>query len=289
MKATKRFLSAIMAMTMVCGTAVSVSADVTSLGENDGPTTGESTGTGAIEGYANKDVLCVVLPTTKLDFIVDPQGLIKDSMVTNGTTKSAANTKYKNATWNFADTDEEGAAERTDGFIFFAEPIMNEAGTAQTGTKYTNHLKLKVENKSSYAVTITPALNYVDGKVDKNDSDSATFGLKGQKDSTTFTDNSQYLVGFALDSTAAANLKGVSAAYEVKYGKTGYTYELNKDTYAQLDSPGNTLEVTLTGASNPKATTWAAVNKTINDNAKNAKKDNPTVKVTWTIAKATEG
>jgi hypothetical protein len=290
MKATKRFLSAIMAMTMVCGTAVSVSADVTSFGEGSSTASGTTEGSGAMEGYANKDVLCVVLPTTNLNFVVDPQGLIKDSMVTTTnkageTVVSAANTKYKNATFEFNEKD--GTA-RNDGFIFFAEPIIEN--NKQTGTLYSNHLDLKVENKSSYKVTVTPSINYEDGKVSAADG-AAEFGLAGQWSATgtTFGEGNTKLVGFKLSSTEATTLNGVADAYEVKYGKTGYTYELNQETYKTLESPGNVLEVTLTGASNPGATNWDTVNKTISDNAKSKTKVDPKVTVTWTIAKATEG
>lgn len=174
MKATKRFLSAIMAMTMVCGTVVSVSAadeeNVQPISGGGGGYFGEMNGTGSNEGSVSMEKFRIVLPTTEINYIVDAQGLIKQSTangskrITDKNTTVVYSTKeaFVNGTKEITDakaltvtnTDPKKCNYvKQDGFVFFST-------TTGGKTKMSNYFDITIENKSSYDVDICPVLTY---------------------------------------------------------------------------------------------------------------------------------
>ena len=300
MKTTKRFLSAIMASAFVFSSIITVSAagsTNTGAGEVTNPTDAEhepseTKGDGSLEGYADKEIFRVVIPTNSLNFIVDPQGLIKGSYKDDGT---VANTKYKAATtaWNFKNNDD---TDRDDGFVFFSHQIQVESGTSTvTKTEYTNHLDLVVENKGSIDITVTPTISYADGTITlKNSTTSDPMGLT-QKSGFSFaeSDKNTY-VSFKLfkGSEAASGpetLTNVDGCYKVTFASNAYKYELDNDAYATRETDSNTITYTLSAISNPYAENWTTVLDNVNGKAASGTtKVAPELKVLWDLKKVTE-
>lgn len=290
MKATKRLFSAILASALLCGSVASVSAaEINDLSD----ATGGVTGSGAVEGFTSKDVLRVVLPTKKLDFIVDPQGLIKAS----GQTRYA-----KTARWDW--TDGKGTTELNNGFVFFSEAgTETDEVTNKTiaVTKYSNKINLEVENKSSFKVDVTPSCKYTDGKIETvtgKDVDGVDIvetknvGLT-EKTFVTFT---LYKPG-GTTVAAKETLSDLNTYYNVVYDtKAGYKYVLNDTKYQEAleaDTTGtikNKSTITLVGTSLETANGWDSVIENMAVVAKPPKGTTvtkPSVEVTWTITKST--
>jgi hypothetical protein len=304
MKHFKRFLSGIVAMTMVLASAVTVSADGTTTQQNNA-----TEGSGAAEGYVNKDIRDVVVPTNALDFIVDPQGLISSS--------GSAGTKYKSIT--FSDTDKEGQTA-TDGFVYFPKVTTTVvSGKTTTKTERVRYIELVVENKSSYNVSVKPTIKYADGKVGKNAmgctatiNKSSTAALKTnllfnlyQKTPAAAVTNEDGTVtpgegyDYTLTTTkdkkgnvvAIANtLNGVPDLYKTTYDATnGYAYVLDASKYTKLTDAdkatrGNVITYTLEGFSNTESTNWntvvANMNKPSNEQTTVVQ---PKLTITWNI------
>ncbi|MCM1157849.1 MAG: hypothetical protein NC300_09515 [Bacteroidales bacterium] len=222
---------------------------------------GDITGAGNVEGIVNKDVFKVVLPTvatgdTTFNFILDPQGLIKD---TNGE-------KYTNATFDVAAKG-----------LYFANPQTDGS------TKYmASSPALTAINKGTVAVDVT--LTAAAQDLTAADS-SYTIGLAADD---TFADDKTTSVYLALKSgsqTAALSSDGAtitdsldaapSDAYAVTYDSTNSKYEYGlTDAAKAADYAGfDSLDFNLSGACNTAAD-WAA-----------AKDATPGVQVTWTLTK----
>lgn len=229
--------------------------------DDESAATGDITGSGNVEGIVNKDVFKVVLPTvatddTTFNFILDPQGLIKD---TNGA-------KYTNATF-----DEEAKG------LYFANP--QDGGS----TKYmASSPALTAINKGTVAVDVTLTAAAKDLVAEDK---SYTIGLAADD---TFADDKTTSVYLALVSggqTAALSDKGAtitdsldaapSDAYAVTYNSTNSKYEYGlTDAAKAADYTGfDSLDFNLSGACNTAAD-WAA-----------AEDATPSVEVTWTLTK----
>jgi hypothetical protein len=306
----KRFLSGIVAVTMVFASVLSVNAAETVPEQS-------TEGKGAGEGYVNKYVRDVVVPTNALDFIVDPQGLLKAS--------NSSTTKYKVGLNDVNKNNE--TDDRTEGFIYFSS--LKSDG--KTGIKST-FVDLVVENKSSYNVSVTPKITYTDGKVGKAamgctatvnsaavvktnllfnmylkeeavaTSDDGTGDGTGDGTSTSQTSGSGYDF-FLINGKKSDNktnvvpnlLNGIADCYVTTFdAKNGYKYALNTDktkgtVYANLSATekkalGNSVTYTLEGSSNPNATNWDTVIAKMNTKStEDAVVVQPSLKITWTI------
>lgn len=296
MKASKRFFTALVAAIMTFASVSAVSAAETG---------DASTGSGAAEGYVNKDLLRVELPTTALDFVLDPQGLIKDS--------GSATTKYKGFTLSNQNKDK---TDRTNGFVYFKTEVSNGKTTVKT---LANSVDLTVENLGSANATIKPTLTYTDGKVNNKAMGcvgEVNKGLDyGDKPVTLGKNNVRFnlymkdrVVTPASEGVEAVIepytlitdknamqklLEGISQYYKVQYSANdGYTYVLDTSNTGynvankNLDKSKNTVTYTLEGISNPEATNWDAVTTAMNNNAEGTTVVQPEVKITWAVTKS---
>jgi hypothetical protein len=244
MKATKRFLSAIMAMTMVCGTAVTVSAEgeepaITAAGSQANAVTGAMDGTGTPEGWVETKIMRVVLPTDDINYTVDAHGLVKKSYASGA--KNAQNYAgniivYSNkdaakpvTDAKVAHDDDKNKDVLDDGFVFFSK---YDAKTKKT--TMANYMDLVLENKSSYPVDITPALTF---NADGSGLSAATYTMTTQtNDALAFNlyekslneDKKTYTYK-EVKPSGASSVSSVKAGDAEKYYKT--TYDTTNKTY----------------------------------------------------------
>lgn len=240
-KKCKKVLAAVLAGAMVLGMGTTAfAADPAGSGSLDG--------TGDFEGYVDKDVISVALPTspatTTFAYTMDPQGLIAE-------TEGAKDT--------------EAEFTSTTGVYFLTE-----------GKKYTeNSAKLKVINKGTVDADVT-----VTATTEENDNvNMAT--------SKTFTGTAADLyLGLLVanqpevavqatggtDASVTVGVKGRPANYEIKYDESKTpSYEYVPKT-GLADAAWNSFEFGLTGACN-KDGDFSAAGLTA-----------PKVTVTWSYA-----
>lgn len=206
---------------------------------------GSTSGDGNVEGIVNKDVFKVELPTipdddsdTTFDFILDPQGLIKD---TNGTAHTGA-------------TFDENAKG-----LYFANPQSDNS------IKYMGSspaLTAKNKGTTDVDVTLTAAAKALSGS-------GYTIGLSEDETFAGDKSTSVYLALVSGDQTAALTKDGATIthtlnaapedAYEVTYNTTDSKYEYGLTAAAQAaDYTGfDSLDFNMTGACNTAAD-WAA-------------------------------
>lgn len=269
-----KVLAATMAATMLLTPATAFAA------EGDGNTTpttpasnditdptkanGELTGSGDLEGYVDKKVFRIVLPTTNVNFTLDPQGLL-----------------------NAADKDKYGIAS---GAVYFENAPTADGGTATYSNKSDD---IKFVNKSSYAIKVGLAVTLDTGDISlvkTADIGTATtpalsLGLL-KDDDTTATD-----IDSASFKSTPASLQAVpevSDSVTDGYKLTGsstdpgdgtqpskngmyYSYKLTDDYEAGANQ---TVKYKLTGSCNNVAG-WAKIDKAV------------TAKIAWTVADAT--
>lgn len=214
-----------------------------------------TTGTGSVEGYVDKEVFTVVLPTTEevtkasMAFIIDPQGLIKN---TNGVA-------HENATT----TEDKG--------LYFKN---------STGSYSASSDSLTVKNKGTTKVSV---------KLDATVKDLTGIKLSDSADMTG-TDPEIYLAlkagedttPIAGDSSSATVTKTLEALPESDF-KTIYDNDSSSykfvidDTKVTGDTSLPSLDFNLTGAANTNTSiSWADVTSA-----------NPSVDLTWTLSKLT--
>ena len=226
----KKLMVAGLVATMVMGSSVVAFAE-------EPANTGNTTGTGVVEGVVNKDVFSFVLPTinggtSPLTFTLDPQGLIAESMANNA-----------------GKADYTGKTFETDATLFFAND--KSAGAADDYSSKSD--KLKITNKGTVKADVT-----LKASVSDNDGIS----LSSDKTFADDTTASMYLAVIdTADNTAgvpitdngavvAATLDAVDASnYEVKYdtADNAYKYELKAGVQ---DTEFKTYEFQLEGACN---------------------------------------
>jgi hypothetical protein len=191
--------------------------------------TAEMTGEGDIEGYLNMGLMKVVLPTVDVNFIVDPQGLIKTSRGAN----------YQGAVFDYRLNGQ----MKSDGFVFFKKNIGSK-------TYYSTSVDLDFQNKSSYPVKVSVSATYNAGNSGVALSDPSNYGETPQI-SFMLKDDSRGPTSIAsAGSTFSATLKGVPEAYCVKYNGSAYEYSLNEKS---LGKSLPTYKVKLIGQCNPDA------------------------------------
>ncbi|MDE6433395.1 MAG: hypothetical protein K2L07_04125 [Lachnospiraceae bacterium] len=259
----KKFGKRLMALTMVgvlmCAPLTAFATEV----DEESSAQGNITGSGDVEGIVNKDVFKVVLPTvaagdTTFNFILDPQGLIKD---TDGS-------KYTNATFDAAAKG-----------LYFANP--QDGGS----TKYmASSPALTATNKGTVDVDVTLTAT-ADADSLKDADKGYTIGLAADDTFANDKTTSVYLALVSGDQTAALTADGAtitdtlaaapSDAYEVTYNSTSSKYEYGLTAAAQAaDYTGfKSLDFNLTGACNTDAD-WAV-----------AEDAAPSVNVAWTLEK----
>lgn len=262
----KKFGKKLMALTMagvlMCAPLTAFATEV----DDESAAQGNTTGSGDVEGIVNKDVFKVVLPTvaagdTTFNFILDPQGLIKD---TNGS-------KYTNATF---DSTAKG--------LYFANPQSD--GT----TKYmASSPALTATNKGTVDVDVTLTAT-ADADSLKDATAGYTIGLAANDSFANDKSTNIYLALVSGSQTATLSAEGAtitdslaaapSDAYEVTYNSASSKYEYGLTAAAQAaDYTGfKSLDFNLTGACNTAAD-WTA-----------AEDAAPSVEVTWTLEKHAE-
>lgn len=295
MKTIKKLLSGIVVMTMMCSSVISVCAEDTSSGD-------ATVGSGSAEGYVDKGIRKVVLPTSSLPFVVDPQGLIKGS--------GSATTKYKNVT--VVNTNKDGS-DRSEGFVYFQSKVPKGTTTVDG---MCNYIDLTVENKSPFNVKITPSITYTDGKIittkddgktttqamgclgELNKADSVALGknnlrfnlwVKGE--STSSGTPATYTI--ITDKTVATKELGNTAQfYKYTYTDGAYGYTLDESTSGyntgNKNLPkdlNNKVTYTVEGLSNPAATNWTKVIEAMNTVSvpDSVTVEQPKIEIKWSI------
>lgn len=225
----KSYVAVILAVIMVVGSTMSVSAE--SLGQ------GSETGIGEVEGSVKTDIYQVILPTNTtgiFDFILDPQGLI------NKTNGAAYGRKEFEA-------DSTVFFERTDG---------------ETEVDYSNKSDfVTITNKSSIAVDVSLHVSVSPSSVEG-------ITMTDDKEFTDDTDTSLYLAimdgenefpigeeGVTIDVTIDA---APQEAYEYMYDSESneYVYKLRNDL-GRIEFGKYSFQ--LTGAANGKGDWTEAV------------------------------
>lgn len=228
----KKLMAVGLAATMVMGSSVVAFAD-------EPANTGNTTGTGTVEGVVNKDVFSFVLPTinvgtSPLTFTLDPQGLIAESMA-----NSAGKADYTGKTFE------------TDATLFFAND--KSAGAANDYSSKSD--KLKITNKGTVKADVTLKASVSDNEgislsSDKTFADDTTASMYLAVIDT--ADNTAGVPITDNGATISATLDAVDASnYEVKYdtGESKYKYELKTGV---KDTEFKTYEFQIEGACNAK-------------------------------------
>lgn len=244
-------LKKLMVFSMTGAIALSPMSAMAETVESNSPASGNQTGNGSLEGYVNKDVFAVVLPTATeatFKFTLDPQGLIAESQ-----TSSAAKDDFKSA------TVEEGAT------LLFKNTNGNYTSKSDTLTaknKGTSPVDVSVE---ADAQNIDPSVKLSSSETFDGTDPAIYLALtSGSTTNTMDTDTKK--------ATLKTSLSGVNSEnYQVKYNTDKYEYVLKDDV---ADSEFPKVDFNLTGASN-KAADWSTVTQVGNVNVK------------WTLTKAT--
>lgn len=244
-------LKKLMVFSMTGAIALSPMSAMAETVESNSPATGNQTGDGSLEGYVNKDVFAVVLPTATeatFKFTLDPQGLIAESQ-----TSSTAKDDFKSA------TVEDGAT------LLFKNTNGNYTSKSDTLTaknKGTSPVDVSVE---ADAQNIDPSVKLSSSETFDGTDPAIYLALtSGSTTNTMDTDTKK--------ATLKTSLSGVNSEnYQVKYNTDKYEYVLKDDV---ADSEFPKVDFNLTGASN-KAADWSTVTQVGNVNVK------------WTLTKAT--
>lgn len=190
----------------------------------------EIIGEGNIEGFVSTKVMKVVLPAVDVDFIVDPEGLIKS-------TRGAA---YSNASFNY----KINGSIKNDGFVFFKK-------TKGKKTYYSSTADLYFKNKSSYPVKVGISAVFSSGNSGVSLADPSNYNSTPQI-SFMLKDDIVGPVSIASASNAfERTLKGIPECYYVSYSSSGYKYDLNTSKLSGKLLP--TYNVKLIGQCNPDA------------------------------------
>ena len=213
-------------------------------------------GIGTVEGYVDTQVIKVVLPVKSLDFVIDPQGLIKNTDAVRYGNK--ANFDY---------------GSKEDGFVFFFN------GTTNNVAHYSQSIYLPVLNKSSVPVKIKATAEFKDTSGKVSTASSSNFTDKNTSiffNVTDFNSNQSTVLGSSQTVLQEATLEGVNSAYSVKYDKGTYVYTLDDDKLIKIYGSTQVPEYgfSISAACNPNAD-WTAVNL-----------KSSSLTVTWNISKA---
>jgi hypothetical protein len=207
------------------------------------------TGEGSVEGYVNLGMMKVILPAVDVNFIVDPDGLVK----------SSGGASYRGATFDYRLNGQ----MKNDGFVFFKK-------TSGSRTSYSTSVDLDFQNKSSYPVKVSVSATYNSGNSGVSLSDPANYGETPQI-SFMLKDDSQGPTSIAsAGSSFSGTLNGVPEAYCVKYNGSAYEYCLNEK---KLGKSLPSYKIKLIGQCNPDAD-WSETDVS-----------QSTLKVVWNITR----
>lgn len=248
----KKLLALAIASAMAISPAT-VFADVTT-----SPATGSAVGDGKVEGYIDKEVFTVVVPTVAagdFDFILDPQDLIKDS----------TNAAYTGATFT-----------GTTGLYFKSDTNKYTADSKEM--TITNKSSVDVNVNLEVKVTSDAGVTFTTDKTFKDDTTPSVFlGLINSQDADSATTPAA-VDPSTLTASADVTMAAVDASkFEVKYSGGTYSYGLNSSA---ADADFKKMTFKLTGAANKNAD-WTDL-----------KTAAPKIEVVWNISKAdsaTEG
>lgn len=260
-----KFIAATTAATLMLSPATVFAADA---GDITDPAQASSSvgGDGSLEGYVNKEVFRVVLPTvTDVNFTLDPQGLLN----------KADSSKYSIAS----------------GAVYFA----NDPTGSGTATYTNTSDEIIIYNKSSYDVEVGLSVSLDTGDIAlaaQNDLANATvpslyLGLIKDTDTAVAITDSSYESDFtAVDAVPEADGTNIMAGYEIQASQTapsgdpnavaspnGYYYSYGLTSgFANTDAEKITYK--LEGACD-STTDWSGIDtKAV------------TANVAWTITKA---
>lgn len=256
----KKLLALTLAGVLALNPMVALAADST-----ESPAEGELGGDGKIEGVVDKEIFVVELPTvtesdTTFDFILDPQGLIKETTGAAYTSKTFDDTAkgvYFNNTAEGAAKDYSGASDAL---------VAINKGTVDVDV--TLEATVDALSGDGYEIVMT------DDKTFASDTNTSLYlALKSkvgsdeqEKAITTANDVSSAKIEASLD-------KAPDEAYEIKYADGAYKYQLTTAASAADYDGFASIEFSLEGACNTAETVdWSA-----------AKDATPTVDVTWSL------
>jgi hypothetical protein len=223
-------------------------------------TSGNVTGTGAVEGSLSTDVFNVVVPTVNAatyNFTLDPEGLIAQSKTNN-----ASKDDYTDATF------EEGAT------LFF----KNEADDKTTDySSKTDPVTATNKGTTDVDVTVTAEVKDATGITiaadDKFENDTKASLYLALQDVPAEGDPTTVAVDASTNkATLTGTIDGVDASkYLVKYDSdsSSYVYALDEENTTDTDFP--TYSFVLTGAANA-AGDWSALTEVT-----------PSVTITWSF------
>jgi hypothetical protein len=240
----KKLLAVLVATTMVVGSSVTAFAA-------DGTADGKGSYEGNDVGYTAPQVTLPTIATNSLDYIADPNGLIRQS-------NAAA---YSGYTFS-GDTG-----------VYFL--------TDSTGKKYTqNSAVITAYNKSAYPVSVTVTLKQKTAGTNVTFNSDSTFKNSTNKEVylalVDVAGNTKAISGTNPDTTGAATMYGVIAGkpgnYKLSKGNSGYEYTYASGVSADDNTKWNAVKVRVTGAAN-LAATWSGATDVP-----------PAVTMTWAIS-----
>ena len=263
----KRFLAVVLTASMVVGSSVSAFASETEV--TKAPAKGSMKGSAQVEGYLDKDIFKVEVPTVSVNgsmfnFVMDPQGLIE----------ATSGNRYKSG--KGADNVGVSANDFEYGTLYFANVSGNNTKLSPTSDAAT------IRNKSTFSVnaTLTTAINkFGNLKISSNlttaTEPSIQLSLSGNL-STNGTATADAPVALSDNGVAEVvkTISGCDGDYSVSFNTSSNKYE-----YVLSSNSANFAEYSfqLTGASGGgDYTSWSAIEKA-------TKTAQPEVVVTWDI------
>ena len=257
---TRKILAALMAMSMVAAMSPMSASAIATETVTSAPAEGSVVADGDFEGTVDTDVFHVVLPTvtTELDFIMDPQGLIKETMA------NSTNTKYTSKKF---DT----------GTLFFLNTTDKQNSNDYSNTSD----KLTITNKSSFDVDVEIRAT-VSGNTGVTLTSDSTFAndtsaslYLALKDVPASGDATVAPITAENGATLTTTITGAPSQYEVVYDNSKYAANNGYGYALKSTATGfQTYEFQLTGATNANGD-WSGVDAAIA----------PKATVVWNVAK----
>lgn len=257
----KRFLAVLLTAAMTMSSSVLVFGAPVPVTDQS-KAMGSTTGSGKLEGYLNKEVFSVELPTLPADatkspfnFYLDPQGLIEAT----GGIKYTSGNSGKN----------DGAVSVSDyGTLYFKNTV-----SADKPALSTNSDKLTITNKGAISVNVRLSAEVAkDGGIAISDNTnlntteaSMYLQLVDSKGVKTLISGN----GTSRDTTVSG---AASGDYKVSYNATdGYSFKV----LSEGDATYGAYDFRLTGSCNDTSA-WADLQKSLTSNQ-------PQIKVTWDV------
>ena len=246
MKTRKRFLALVAAAAMVLAPCVAFAAPGDPV--TDSPATGGDSGEGKVEGWVEKDVFAVVLPTesNQLDFLLDPQGLL---YATAGKAHGDA---------DFAEGDT----------LYFEHANGSYSATSEAFT-ITSKSSIPVDVKLDVTVSSSAVGFTTDSAFTGSTNPEIYLALEVSGGAVTPVEES---IAAYTTTLAAVDAENFEIVYADVTGGKAYQYKLKDDTPA---SEFDSISFSLKGASNANAD-WGELTKIT-----------PTVDLVWTVTPET--